>query len=267
MIICLFFFKEELGNMVLSMGMLIGSLITFIWVLIVSLKRELIHLAKPDFKSENIKTLYKQLPAKLSSGILSGLNKIIDSYFAATLVIGSVAALNYGLKIPMFFIGILVMALGSVLLPYFSRKALENREKTFRELKKLLLYILIGSSVVALVMILVSTPTIWLVFERNAFTSDDTVIVSKIQQMYLLQIPTYIIGIVMVRFLTAINKNNFMVLAAIITLVLNIAFNFILIKKMGVHGLALGTSIVSLINCIVLYLYINHLSKKSIIVE
>jgi putative peptidoglycan lipid II flippase len=264
MILFLVFFQEELGDIVLAMGMLIGSLLSFIFLALIAFNRKIIYLNSPNFKSENIKMLFKQLPAKLSSGVLSGTNKMIDQYFAATLIVGSIAALNYGIKIPMFFISILVMALGSVLLPYFSKKALEDRAKTFRELKKLLFYILIGSSIVVVIMILLSTPTISLVFERNAFTSSDTVIVSGIQKMYLLQIPTYIIGIIMVRFLTAINKNNFMVIAAILTVILNIAFNYILIEKMGVEGLALGTSIVSFINCIVLYLYINHLSKKDV---
>ena len=68
--------------------------------------------------------LFKQVPAKLTSGVLTGANDVIDHHFAAQLFIGSIAALNYGIKIPMFFIALIVMALGNVLLPYFSKKAL-----------------------------------------------------------------------------------------------------------------------------------------------
>ena len=259
--ICLLFFKEELGIIVLAFGTLIGSFSGFMFLLIIALKRNIIHLKKPDFISENIREIFRQLPAKLSANMLTGANGIIDQYFAAQLVIGSIAALNYGVKIPMFTISIVTMALGTVLLPYFSKKALIDRKKTFNELKKIIKIILVGSGVVAILLVLLSTPIISLIFEHNAFTSSDTNIVSKIQQMYLLQIPAYITTIIMVRFLESINKNGFMVLAAMICLLLNIILNFILIKKLGVYGLALATSIVAIINSVILYLYINHLIK------
>ncbi|MEZ4802627.1 MAG: lipid II flippase MurJ [Gelidibacter sp.] len=264
MIICVLFFKDELGNAVLSAGMLIGSIAGFLFLLVVSLKRKIISLAKPDFVSDNIRELFLQLPAKIAANILSGANEIVDQYFAATLIVGSIAALNYGVKIPMFTIGIVTIALGNVLLPYFSKKVSENREKAFDELRRILKFVIIGSSVVALFLVMISSPLVKLIFEHNAFKSSDTVIVSRIQQMYLLQIPAYIATILMVRFLESINKNSFMVLAALINLSLNILFNYLLIKSMGVYGLALATSLVAIIDGLILYFYINHLNKLNV---
>ncbi|MCB0446717.1 MAG: polysaccharide biosynthesis C-terminal domain-containing protein [Gelidibacter sp.] len=261
-IICLVFFKEQLGTIVLAFGTLIGSFLSFLFILTVAIKRNIIHLHKPDFKSVNIKILFKQLPAKLSSSLLSGINPLVDQYFSAQLIIGSIAALNYGIKIPAFGISIIGAALGNVLLPYFSKNAIDNRQETFKKLTKILKYLIIVSSIVVVIGIFLSAPIISILFERNAFTSSDTVIVSKIQQMYLLQIPSYVTGLVMVKFLTSINKNNFMVLASIINLLLNIVLNYMLIKSMGVYGLALATSLVSIINSIILYVYISKLNKE-----
>ena len=42
----------------------------------------------------------------------------------------------------------------------------------------------------------------------------------------------------------------------------NIVFNFILIDVMGVYGLALATSLVSIVNSIILYVYINKLNSS-----
>lgn len=260
-IICLVFFKEQLGNLVLALGTLFGSILSFFFLLFVAHKRRIIHLNKPDFVSVNIIVLFRQLPAKLSSSLLSGINPLIDQYFSAQLIVGSIAALNYGIKIPSFAIAIVGIALGNVLLPYFSKHAIDNREATFRKLKSILKYLIIGSAIVVVILVLLSSPIIWLIFERNAFTSSDTVIVSKIQQMYILQIPSYVTGLVMVKFLTSINKNNVMVLTSIISLTMNIVLNYILIDLMGVYGLALATSLVSIINSIILYGYINKLNK------
>jgi putative peptidoglycan lipid II flippase len=260
-IICLLFFKEYLGTIVLAVGTLIGSIISFIFLIIVAVKRNIFVLHKPDFYSVNVRILFLQLPAKLSSSLLTGLNKVVDQFFAAKLVVGSIAALNYGIKIPMFAIGLTSIAIGNVLLPYFSKKNIENKGKSFNELNKILKYLLIGSIVMAAILIILSNPIIHYIFERNAFTSSDTIVVSKIQQMYILQIPFYLVGITMVKFLTSINKNVFMAFTAFIMVILNYLFNYILIEKIGVYGLALATSMVSVINSLILYIYIKKLNK------
>ena len=55
-----------------------------------------------------------------------------------------------------------------------------------------------------------------------------------------------------------------MVLTSIISLILNITLNYILIDLMGVYGLALATSLVSIINSIILYVYITKLNKPHV---
>ncbi|MBT8253413.1 MAG: virulence factor MviN [Flavobacteriaceae bacterium] len=260
-IICILFFRDQFGDLVLAMGTLIGGVMGTSYLLIFALRRNLIHLKKPDFDSVNIRILFKQLPAKLSSSMLNNINPLIDQYFAAQLIVGSIAALNYGIKIPTFAITIAGLALSNVLLPYFSKQAVENYKATFDKLKIILRYIMISSGLVVVVLALLSTPLITIIFERNAFTAADTIIVSKIQQMYLLQIPFYITGLIMVKFLTSINRNNFMVLTSLISLILNIVLNYILIRQMEVYGLALATSLVAFVNSLILYFYILKLNK------
>ncbi|WP_299229306.1 murein biosynthesis integral membrane protein MurJ [uncultured Psychroserpens sp.] len=263
-IIALLFFKEALGNLVLAIGTLVGSFLGFVFILSVALKRKIIQINRPDFRSSDMNVLFMQLPAKLSSSLLVGVNPLVDQYFSAQLIVGSIAALNYGIRIPAFAIGIVGIALGNVLLPYFSKQAVENQVETFKKLKVILKYLLIASSIGTVFIFILSSPIISLMFERNAFTSTDTEVVSRIQQMYVLQIPSYIIGLVMIKFLTSINKNNFMVLTSVISLVLNITLNFILIEHMGVYGLALATSIVSITNSVILYIYIKQLNKMHV---
>lgn len=263
-IVCLLCFKEYLGDIVLAIGTLIGSILGFVFVAIIAINRKLIQLHKPDFTSKGIKTLFIQLPAKLSSSLLVGINPFVDQYFSAQLAIGSIAALNYGIKIPAFAIGIVGIAVGNVILPYFSKQAVEDLLSTFNKLQKMLKQLIIFSLIITVILFVFSSTIISLFFERDAFTSSDTVIVSRIQQMYLLQIPSYITGLIMVKFLTSINKNNFMVLTSVISLILNICLNYILIEQLGVYGLALATSIVSLVNSIILYLYIYQLKKQHV---
>ncbi len=263
-IVCLLFFKTYLGDLVLAIGTLIGSILGFLSVMLVAIKRKIIFLKTPDFKSKNIIVMFRQLPAKLTSSLLNGVNPIVDQYFSAQLIVGSIAALNYGIKIPSFAISIGSIALGNVLLPYFSKMAVYNKEKLFGQLQKIIKYTLYFSFTATIIGILISFPIVNIVFERGAFDSNDSEIVSKIQQMYLLQIPFYLIGIIMIRFLTAINKNNFMVFTSSMSLILNLVLNIILMKTMGVYGLALSTSIVSFIIGMILYFYIKKLKLSHV---
>jgi putative peptidoglycan lipid II flippase len=262
-IICVLLFSEYLQELVLAIGTLIGSILGFIFVLIVALRRKIIALSLPDFKSKNSLMMFKQLPAKTTASLLSGINPIVDQYFSAQLIVGSIAALNYGLKIPAFAIGIGAIALGNVLLPYFSKMAVNNKELLYLKLQQWLKLTFYLSLTITIVGILVSFPVVKIVFERDEFVADDTLIVAKIQQMYFIQIPFYLVTIIMVRFLTSINKNNFMMFTSLISALLNLFFNYILMKIMGVYGLALSTSIVAFIISSIFYLYIKKLSKKS----
>ena len=263
-IICLIFFSKQLDIYVLAIGTLIGSILSFLFLLLQVLKRKLLALKKPDFKSQNIITLFKQLPAKLASSLLSGVNPLIDQYFSAQLVVGSISALTYGAKIPMFSIGLVGTALGKVLLPYFSKNAIDDPKKTYEKLHKILGLIIVSTAIIMIALIICSQPIISLLFERNTFTSEDTLTVSKIMQMYLLQIPSYVSGLIMVKYLAAINKNNFMVLTSVLSLTLNVVLNVILIEKIGVYGLALATSLVSMVNSVVLYTYIRYINRINV---
>uniref|UniRef100_UPI00404A5835 murein biosynthesis integral membrane protein MurJ n=1 Tax=Gelidibacter sp. TaxID=2018083 RepID=UPI00404A5835 len=231
-VICLIFFKDLLEETVLAVGMLLGSIVQFLFLLCIALQKKIIQLAKPDFSNINVVIMLKQVPSKISSGLLSGVNPLVDQFFSAQLIIGSITALNYGIKITSFIIGIIGIAIGNVILPYFSNNFIDNKKETFLKLKSILKGLLLGSIVFVLFIIIFSTPVITLLFERGAFTETDTYKVSKIQQMYALQIPSYVLGLVMVKFLTSINKNSFMVFTSFLSLILNIAINFILIKKM-----------------------------------
>lgn len=261
-IVLLLFFQTELQEKTLALGLLLGSMASFFYLLALGLKKKVLLLKRPDFKSRNIQVLLAQIPAKMSSGLINGVNPMVDQYFSAQMAIGAIAALDYGYKIPMVMIGLVSAPIGNTLLPYFSKKAMEGHHKLYQYLKRILGTGLGLMGIVTVVLILLSKFIIQLLFERGAFTSEDTLQVYVIQQMYLIQLPFYIVGIVMNKYLTAINKNNFLVFSSLISLILNVSLNYIFMELMGTKGLALATSLVSLGNSLVIYWYILKLHKK-----
>ncbi|WP_055444747.1 murein biosynthesis integral membrane protein MurJ [Lacinutrix himadriensis] len=265
MLICLFFFKEQLQEKVLAVGMLAGSIVQFLFLLIVAINKNIITLNKPDFLAKNTVTMFKQVPAKVSSGFLTGLISATDQFFAAQLIIGSIAALNYGLRIPSFFVAIIVMALGNVLLPYFSKLSITNREEAFRLLYYILKRLFGALIIVSIVLIFLSDFIIELSFERDAFTEKDTEIVANIQRVFLLGLPFAICEIILVRFLTSINKNSYMAYVALISVILNIILDIILMEYYGIMGIALCTTLIQIFRFISFLKYTNKLKKQQLL--
>ena len=261
MIVCLLFFKEQLQEKVLAVGMLIGSISQFVFLLIVSINKKIIKIETPDFLGLHTQTMFKQVPAKVSSGFLTGLISVTDQFFAAQLIIGSIAALNYGLRIPAFFTAIIVMALGNVLLPYFSKLSLTNKEEAFKTLYYILKRLFISLIIISIVLILLSDFIVELCFERNEFSPEDTKIVANIQRMFLIGLPFTICGNIIVRFLTSINKNAFMAYISFATVILNVILDVVLMKYYGVFGIALCTALLQMFRSLVYLKYTTNQQK------
>ena len=261
-LVCITFFKEELGQKILAVSLLLGTLIEFLLILLISYNKKIIKLSKPNFKSPDIKIMLKQVPAKVSSGFLTGLIPVTDQYFAAKLAIGSIASLNYGLKIPAFLTSILIISMGKVLLPHFSKLVIEDKKLAFDKLFFSLKRLFVVTSLAAICVILISPWLIEFLFERGEFTTKDTEIVSLIQIIFLVYAPFTVCGMVIVNFLTSINENNFMAKVSLIAVILNLVLDFIFMKYYGIFGIALCTTTVFIIRAIILYRYTLKLNKQ-----
>lgn len=253
-LICIYFFSKELGEYILAFGTLLGSFFGLVFLLFSNIIHNTLTLKRPRL-NENARLMLKQLPPKVSSSMLTGANNFVDQYFAAQLAIGSIAAMNYGMKIPSFLLGIAIIAIGNVLLPYFSIKVSDNLIGAYKEVFKILKGVFLSGLIITLLIFIFSEEIIAFLFEKKEFTSDDTIIVARIQQILLVYIPFYLCGNILVKFLTSINKNSFMAWQSFYKLVANIILNIILVKTYGIFGLAIATTIVITANSIIYLLY------------
>jgi len=261
MIFFLFNLTDTLGSMVLAYGALASSIISFLFILIFVLKYNIFSLGKPILNA-NSRLMIQQLPPKISSGFLSEMNIIVDKFFAGQLVVGSLAALDYANRLPAFGVAIVIMSLGNVLLPHFSRLVNEDLKSAYQYLFKILKLVFIGVLVAVLIGVFLSDWIVELWLERDQFTHEDTIKVSAIQQILFLNVPFYLCTLIIVKFLTSINKNSFMAWISLANLAINIILNTILIKYYGVYGLALSTSLVFIISSCFYFGYTYKQYKK-----
>ena len=225
---------------------LVGGSILELTALGIALKRQGVSLM-PKFNSfdANLRQVAAQYVPMVAGAFLMSSTTLVDQSMAAMLSPGSVAALNYGNRLISLPMGLATTALSTAVTPYFSQMvAVQDWSSVRNTLKKYLFWIFLISVPLTGIFVLLSHPITAIVFQRGSFTSDDTNLVSQIQSCYALQIPFYIGGIFVVRLISALKCNHILMWAAVLNLLLNIFFNFILMNIIGAAGIALSTSLV-----------------------
>ena len=219
-----------------------------------SLKPRLIGL-DPD-----LQIVIGQFLPMIAGSILMGSTELVDKGMAATLAPGSVAALNYGNKIIAAVLTLATTAIGTAVLPYFTRMVSEKDWKNIRSILKSYLSLIFAVGIPTAILIYVFSDSIVdIIFQRGSFTAGDTAVVSAVQAYFVFQIPFYIGGIVVVRLISAMRANHILMWGAAINLVVNIGFNILFIHYLGLKGIALSTSFVYLISFLFLVYFANRL--------
>ena len=112
--------------------------------------------------------------------LMSGMTAV-DQAMAAMLAPGSVAALNYGNRIVAMLLS-LMAGLWIVVLTYFSKMVAENDWKAVRHTLNTYTRLVFAVGIpLVLLLVFFSEPIVSILFERGAFSTQDTSLVSNIQ--------------------------------------------------------------------------------------
>jgi putative peptidoglycan lipid II flippase len=170
---------------------------------------------------------------------------LVDQAMAVRLAGGSVAALSYGGKAISFLASAGSLTLSAAALPHFSKVvATSDGAQLLRTLRRWVILVLAVTIPTMALLIAVSHPLVKLLFEQGAFTAEDTRVVSRVQQLLLLQLPAYLVMILFVRAISALKASGVIFWAAAINLVVNVVLNLVFGAWLGIAGIALSTSAV-----------------------
>lgn len=210
-------------------------------------------------KTPDLEQVIGQYLPMVGGAILMSSTTLVDQSMAAMLDPGSVAALNYGNKVVALILGLGATALGTAVLPYLSQMTSRNDWHGIRHtLRKYTCLILWVTAPVTLVLFLFSEPVTGFLFQRGAFTAADTKLVARVQSMYALQIPWYVLGILSVRLLNALRQNIILIAVSAVNIITNVVFNYVLMLHYGVAGIALSTGLVYMVSTALVLLAIRH---------
>lgn len=210
---------------------------------------------------ETRQVLRQFLALALNNVIFNGFI-VVDTAMAATLGPGSQSTMNYANKLMVPLLAVSSTALGTVVLPYFSRLVASEDWTGLRHAVRTYVRLIVAGTVPLTVgMILFARPFVGLLFERGEFTPDDTRRVAAVLATYALLLPVETTGVLMSRVVMSFQLGKLMVLTAVLVFAVNVVGDYVLKGLIGVQGIALATVINQSISLGCLLLMWRHIQR------
>ncbi len=182
-------------------------------------------------------------PVLLSSVVASG-GLLVDQAMAAMFPAGSVSALVFANRFVSVAVTLMAGAVSSAVVPYFSTMIADRDWQGCRRTLRTWSRIMAAVSLpIAGMLIAGARPLVRLTLQHGAFGSKDTTVVASVLAMYAIQIPFFVVSRVFYRFVVAMRRTDLVLWCGSLNLVLDVLLNLLLMRWLGVAGIALATSL------------------------
>jgi putative peptidoglycan lipid II flippase len=198
--------------------------------------------------------LLEYWPMVIGSLFMAGTN-LVDQAMAASLGTGSVSALGLGGKLTAAASGVATVALGAAIFPPLSRwVALGDWRALRRAFRQYSLLMMAAGVAGAIVLAAGAGPLVALLFGGRAFDAAAVERVTTVQRLMAWQLPFAVTGLIGARILSALGRNRILMVVGALNVVTNAVGNLVLMRYLGLAGIALATSLTYLISCTLLLL-------------
>ena len=237
-------FASVTESYVMVYGTLIAYIAQLLFQLPLLIKKGYKHRLTVNLRDENIRQiLFLVIPVFIGSYI-NQINAVVNRTLASTLDSGSITALNYANKLNMFAVGVIAVAISTIMYPILSKLASEGNKKLFKiNISKSINMIVIIMLPIMVVMTTFSKEIVKVLFEEGSFNSHDTYLTSTALFFYSIGILAYGLKELLAKSFYSLQDTKTPVRNATISVVINIVFSIILVNIMGIGGLAWASSI------------------------
>lgn len=207
-----------------------------------------------DFKDESVRKILKLiLPAALGVAAWQ-INVVVATKLASYLEVGSISNLYYALRLVHFPLGVFGVALAAVSLPQVSGLVssgdIKGAAEAQRYSSKMVLFLLMPS---AAYLLGASEALVAAVYQRGNFDWRDTLGVALALRAYAVGLVFFGLVRVTAQVFYAFKDTRTPVKISIVTVLVNIVLILLLMGPLGFAGLALATSLSSIVNFSFLY--------------
>ncbi|MEI8350410.1 MAG: murein biosynthesis integral membrane protein MurJ [Candidatus Omnitrophota bacterium] len=253
------FFGEGIKG--LSLGVLVGGCLQLAIQIPVLYRKGFRLKLFQNFTHPEALPIGKLLVPRLISNSIYQLNNFVDSIFGSLAWIvgdGGIAALYFAYRLILFPIGICSTSLSQVLLPTFSRYAVESdRKKLVQSLSfglRATFFVMVPASVFFMV---ASRPIISTIFQGGSFDRYAVYMTADVLFFYSIGLCAYAATKILQSCFFALKDTSTPTKLSAVALVINIVLNALLMFPMKLSGIALATSLSGIVTSIILFLIIR----------
>jgi putative peptidoglycan lipid II flippase len=197
-------------------------------------------------------------PAALGAGVTQ-ISLFFDTFIASWLPTGAVSYLYYADRLNQLPLGVIGIAIGTVLLPQLSRQLKSGDEAGARDSQnRAIEYTLVLTLPAVAAFIAVAYPVIEALFRRGAFTEADARATADVLRAYALGLPAFVLVRSLLPGFYAREDTRTPVRIAVAAVGANVALKLALVMPFGAMGLAIGTSVGAWVNCALLALVLSR---------
>jgi len=207
-----------------------------------------------NLRDEYIKMMvYIALPVVAGQSV-NQINVLVDRILASGIAVGGISALNYANRLNGFVQGLFVASISSVMYPMISKMAAENNIKGLKasisEAISVINLLVIPATIGAMIF---SKEIVTLLFGRGAFTPEAIDMTANALFYYSIGMIAFGLRDILSRAFYALQDTKTPMINAAIVVVINIILNLALSRYLGIGGLALATSIATIVGTLLFF--------------
>ena len=258
-IIFFLFYDGGLDIYVLVWGCLVGTLIKTLYMGI-ALYREGFQYGTPlPLDRHKMKAFWLLAIPMLGNALIANSNLMVDQVMATQLPAGSVSTLRYAFRINDFPIQVVIAAISIAIFPFISEEAAAGNQENLKGIFKYALIFLGFLTIpITCLMVLFSEDLVIILLKRGAFDMEAAKQTAQTLVCYSLGLFFYAYTFVNGSFFAALQNTKALFYMGIVSIFLNVFFNFLFMQLIGVRGIALSTSFTMFL----ISVYFIHLLKQ-----
>ena len=221
-------------------------------------------LELPRFSSESLlwPKFWQGFGIMLLGVGLGSFNSVIDQFFAAQLEPGAITTLSYANRIMSLILGLGATAISRATLPVFSRVKSQNPNQARRVAMFWVRLMLVIGFLTVIICWWLAPWIVKILFERGAFSIEDTKIVTEVFRYGLAQVPFYFSAITLVTLLASQGRYNLLAITGVSNLLVKAGANYLLIPILGINAIVVSSGIMYLVSLLLLYVFSSYFLKN-----
>ena len=237
---------------ILPCGFLLSNVIQVVFVLLLCHRVDYGYKAICGFHDPYLRAFIYGMGMLVVSSSISQINILVDRSLATWVVTGGLSIFEYANRIIDLIMGLTIIPISTVFFPAMTDAANNVEELSYQIGNGVKTFCIVIIPLTAFVCIF-SDPIINMIYLRGAFDGHTAVVTSSIVSYYAVGLLFFALRDLFTKAFYAMGDIKTPMLNSLISFSINIILNFVLIRIMGLSGLAFATSISACITTVLLY--------------